>query len=170
MDRLRVRRPSRFLHFIISDRGACRRVRPDFYIYLYRPVLLNSDNPRRRHRNPPLRADLPLPPLPQTIRRDLYPPRFPLSFSLPPSSLFSFTFTLSLLLAATKLSAKGGDLRPPLPDSSTSNRLVHRLKSFFNNRPPSIVSDIYSTTLHERVSSLSPQIYSRYNVNFVFGI
>lgn len=62
MDRLRVRRPSRFLHFIISDRGACRRVRPDFYIYLYRPVLLNSDNPRRRHRNPPLRADLPLPP------------------------------------------------------------------------------------------------------------
>lgn len=88
-----------------------------------------------------------------------------------PSSLFSFTFTLSLLLAATKLSAKGGDLRPrSLPDSSTSNRLVHRLKSFFNNRPPSIVSDIYSTTLHERVSSLSPQIYSRYNVNFVFGI
>lgn len=96
------------------------------------------------------------PPLPQTIRRDLYPPRFPLSFSLPPSSLFSFTFTLSLLVAATKLSAKGGDLRPrSLPDSSTSNRLVHRLKSFFNNRPPSIVSDIYSTTLHERVSSLS---------------
>lgn len=88
MDRLRVRRPSRFLHFIISDRGACRRVRPDFYIYLYRPVLLNSDNPRRRHRNPPLRADLPLPPLPQTIRRDLYPPRFPLSFSLPPPLFF----------------------------------------------------------------------------------
>lgn len=75
-----------------------------------------------------------------------------------PSSLFSFTFTLSLLVAATKLSAKGGDLRPrSLPDSSTSNRLVHRLKSFFNNRPPSIVSDIYSTTLHERVSSLSPR-------------
>lgn len=87
MDRLRVRRPSRFLHFIISDRGACRRVRPDFYIYLYRPVLLNSDNPRRRHRNPPLRADLPLPP---SLRRyaAIYILHDFLSLSLFPPPLF----------------------------------------------------------------------------------
>lgn len=134
MDRLRVRRPSRFppLYYFRS----CRRVWADFYIYLYRPVLLNSDNPRRRHRNPPL-----LPFLLPLLRRYAAIYTFHDFLSLSPS-LFSFTFTLSFLVAATKLSAKGGDLRPPLPDSSTSNRLVWNHFSIIVT-PPSIVSDIY---------------------------
>lgn len=153
MDRLRVRRPSRFLQFIISScADACG---PNFIfictdLYYWIPIILVAGIVIL----PFVPIYLPLPP-PQTIRRDLYPPFLSLSLFLLP--LFSFTFTFSLLVAATKLSAKGGDLRPPLPDSSTSNRLIHRLKSFFNNRCSSLhcVGYLFDDAAQAIVRSLS---------------
>lgn len=160
MDRLRVRRPSRFLHFIISDRAdACG---PIFIfictdLYYWIPIILvagivilpfylssspsSDDTPRF---------------IPSTIS----------SLSLSPS-LFSFTFTLSFLVAATKLSAKGGDLRPPLPDSSTSNRLVWNHFSIIVT-PPSIVSDIY-IYYAARAILRSLSFLSRYTLDIIIN-